>query len=189
MVSSNLHHPGERKTVPADAGARFQDVYASQEQTKWCWAACAHMACAQLNISPAPKQCEIASKQLSRDCCSSPQPCNVAYPMSEIEKLYTQLGIRCRGIERPIEEARLMEEIFADRPVQIGYTYHGAIHGHVVLIIGEHNGRRNGKKYLRVADPAVEDGPRSRMFEEVRSDRGRGTWVWTWIDMRKAETP
>lgn len=188
MESSNLHYPGEHKTVPAIAGATFPQVYATQEQSRWCWAACARMVCAHLQMFPVPRQCEIASKRFNSDCCTSPTPCNVALPMAEIEGFYALLGVSCRGIDGPIQEMRLMQEVFAERPVQVGYTYNTSSVGHVVVIIGEHNGRRNGIKYLRVADPK-QDGRQSLMFEDIRSDSGRGSWAWTWIDMKRAETP
>lgn len=181
----NLYDQGQSVTVPAVAGATFKGVYAAQERTMWCWAACAQMVLAQMGVSPIPKQCEVAAKGFGEDCCAAPDPCNRPYPMHQIETLYQMLGVSSRGIHGPIQESALMEEVFQGRPVQIGYMYQNQVVGHVVVVIGEQTRRRNGQKYLRLADPREKNGKQTVLFADVQTDSGKGRWEWTWIRMER----
>jgi hypothetical protein len=189
MSTSILHHPGQPATVPTAVstavGASFQNVYAAQEQTLWCWAACAQMVLSQLGVVPVPKQCDIACKRFALDCCSTPSICNFAHPIAEIEALYLRLGVSCRSVQAPLEEETLMVEVFAERPVQIHYAYRTSTVGHVVVVIGERNRRRTGLKYLQVADPREKNGKQTLLFDDVRTDSGKGTWTSTWISMMR----
>jgi hypothetical protein len=170
------------------AGANFKDMYAKQEQTYWCWSACAQMVLERLEMRPVPRQCEIAHKRLGTDCCTTPAACNQPCSMSEVAGLYERLGVVCSGVEQPLSEEGLLEELFADRPVQIGYTYSDYPVGHVVVALGETNHpKRGGLKYILLADPAIGKN-RMRIYEDVRTDGGRGVWAWTWIRMSKRGT-
>lgn len=184
---SILHHPGHSAIVPASGGARLADVYAAQQQTMWCWAACAQMVLQCLGVAPALTQCEIAGKRFGVDCCASPGPCNHPCPTAEVENLYITLGVGCHCIEKPLDRERLLAEATAERPVQILYMYLNRTVGHYVLVVGEYSSK-SGRVYLRVADPHETRGKRSVLFEDfedVTTDKGRGTWAWTWFKMKR----
>ncbi|HEV3086971.1 MAG TPA: papain-like cysteine protease family protein [Candidatus Elarobacter sp.] len=65
-----------------------------QEQTNWCWAACARMAAGTFNLG-APKQCEIVTSHLpgAVACCinGATAQCNQALDELRIPALYTAL--------------------------------------------------------------------------------------------------
>jgi len=190
VTVGNLHHPGCPVRVDVLAGASFEQVYAVQERTQWCWVACAQMVLKQLEMLPIPKQCEIAcrSKRFGdADCCGSTEACNSPCSMAHIEQVYCELGVTCTGLEKPIDESQLIKEIFAERPVQIGFTYANATVGHVVLVIGEKTLKKTGQKWLHVADPREMNGKQTLPFDEVKTDSGKGTWIWTWLYMKRKD--
>lgn len=107
--------------------------------------------------------------------------------MAQIEQVYRDLGVLCTGLDKPITEDQLMAEVLLGQPVQIGFTYSNATVGHVVLVIDSKKRRKTGMMMLQVADPREKDGKQTLHFDDVKTDSQRGTWVWTWLYMKRRE--
>jgi hypothetical protein len=104
--------------------------------------------------------------------------------MARVVGLYEKVGVECLYRERPLSHAELLAEVHADRPVQVGFTYGPNQHGHVVVVIGIRSGKGGVNRFM-VADPDPLRGRRVMDFDDLASDRGRGTWARSWIMMKK----
>ena len=131
------------------------------------------------------EQCSIVGLVLGGDACKEPHRYNRAFAMAEIRSLYGKLGLQCDARESQIERERLMDEVLADRPVQVGLSYGSSADGHVVVVVGETT-NRNGQKFLRLADPQ-RDGLRLVPLENIADANGLGKWVWTWSKFEVAK--
>ena len=109
------------EVAPA-AGAAFGAVFTMQEQTRWCWVACAAMALTQLGARPVPAQCELASLRCREDCCAAPERCNQPRPFIDVQPFLQMLHIEAEYLTpSPLPLPDLIEEVLVGRPVLLGY--------------------------------------------------------------------
>jgi hypothetical protein len=94
--------------------------------------------------------------------------------------------VQCVCREGSLSHKELLDEVHAGRPVQVGFTYGPNHDGHVVLVIGLRSGRSGVNRFM-VADPDPARARRVMDFEDLASDRGRGTWARSWIMIRKRD--
>jgi len=151
-----------------------------QDQTQWCWAACADMV---LNYYGAHNfhQCDCANWLFGLSiCCDVPssficnQPCNIG----DVCSLYDRWGLRCSYTEGSVLLATLQFELNHDRPVEIGYAWNGG-GGHVILVTGWF--KTSTDVVLVIKDPTTGSG--TSLYKNLLTAQGKGTWQWTWTNL------
>lgn len=152
----------------------------SQEQSQWCWAACAQMVIRYHGTSKL-RQCQLANGLFDLSgCCKMPGSarCNRPCSIQQVSQVYDQWGIQTIRRTSTVSFETIVSEIEASRPVQVGLRWNTE-GGHVVLVRGW-----NGAKRLRVNDPA-DRGSRWVDYAYLKSAYGRGNWLWSWVGIRK----
>lgn len=159
-----------------------------QEQSNWCWAACAEMVLRYYDGS-AVRQCEFANELFDRtECCLEPSSpaCNRPCEMLDISNLYLSKHIHSKLLEKAVPFFKLQSEIDADRPVEVVYFWRDwGKPGHSVIV---HGWRIDGQEeFVHVNDPA--DGPATMSgivaYSELLIPYGAGDWTYTWIEIRR----
>ena len=159
-----------------------------QEQSNWCWAACAEMVLRYYDDSTV-RQCEFANELFNRtECCLEPSipACNRPCEMPDISNLYSRKHIRSEFVDKAISFSKLQSEIDADRPVEVAYFWKDlGKPGHSVIVRGW---RIDGQEeFVHVNDPA--DSPTSMSeivaYAELLAPYGEGEWTYTWIEIRR----
>jgi hypothetical protein len=158
----------------AVAAAPILDVpFVAQEQTQWCWAACAEMVAAFLDKPPV-RQCELANfLHRQRTCCATPgsDRCNRPCPLEGFPAVYDHLGIPCITNTWPVSAAVVVRELTINRPVEVGYLWYGG-GGHVAIVYGVTAAGR-----FAVHDPWYGSG--SCTYEQLYFAYGLGRWAFT----------
>ena len=117
--------------------AKFLNIpLVRQEQTQWCWAACAVMVLRYYGSSV--KQCELADRMFGLSgCCNAPSSsvCNDSISEGGICALYNDFGLSCNGYSGTITMDMIESEINQDRPVECCFKL-GTLVSHAVVIIG-----------------------------------------------------
>lgn len=143
-------------TNAAGPMAGSQEIVAGrflQRQSNWCWVACARMVANSLaiglSLEEIPEQAQIVQSWIG-------QAANVTQNADQIVGLYRSglLGARidCAQTNGSLSQQTILDEIGADRPVEIGLTFHGG-GGHVVIVAGFVDLGNGTVKYI-VHDPA-----------------------------------
>src|SRR5437660_1156600 len=109
--------------LPPPLGARVLSVpWIKQEQTQWCWAACAQMVLryyANLTV----QQCDLANWLFGlSDCCAAPSSslCNRPCQVSDVCRVYNAFGLRCYSSSGTITLGAVQLEIDQGYPVEPG---------------------------------------------------------------------
>ena len=159
-----------------------------QEQSNWCWAACAEMVL-RYHGGSAIRQCEFANELFDRtECCLEPSSpaCNRPCEMLDISNLYSSKRIHSKLVEKAVPFSKLQSEINANRLVEVVYFWRDwGKPGHSVIVRGW---RIDGQEeFVHVNDPA--DGPATMSgivaYSELLIPYGEGDWTYTWIEIRR----
>jgi hypothetical protein len=152
----------------------------AQQQTFWCWAACAEMVLALKGQSMS--QCAIAGIALNRaDCCSAGgATCNTTIPVADgpgspsIMALYAdpRIGVRATFLPGFLRQQELRDEIEARRPVQAAFDQ--TTTGHIVLVVGWQPDGSDAR--FLVHDP--QDPPQQGFVTHFSLRTGFGTGSW-----------
>jgi hypothetical protein len=164
--------PRAGKAVAAAAPPVLEVPYVAQEQTQWCWAACAEMVAAFLNNTV--EQCELANFLHGQTtCCTTPatRACNRPAQWADICRVYGHLGIHCVTNTWPVSAAVVVNELQQGRPVEVGYLWFGG-GGHVAIIRGV-----TAQGYFAVNDPWF--GAGLYLYQALYLAYGRGRWALT----------
>ncbi|MBA4148856.1 MAG: hypothetical protein H0X66_12140 [Verrucomicrobia bacterium] len=121
-----------------------------QQQTNWCWAACA--ASIKLFYTPSSNwtQCLLANSAFSRtDCCTNPVPsaCNIGWTFKQALQL---TGNFDHQITQKAALVAIRRDVDKCRPIAASIFWHGG-GGHGVVIYGVEDHILGAKIY--VADP------------------------------------
>jgi hypothetical protein len=148
----------------------------SQEQTEWCWAACAQMVL-QFYGNSSVQQCDLASKLFGEPCCANPDSplCNEPAQVPDLAGVYAQWGRNAVLVPGDVPFETLQSEINANRPIEIGFIWNDGT-GHQVLVCGW-NIDGTGP-YLLVNDPKWGSG--AVYYSNLQAAYGWGSWKWTW---------
>lgn len=166
---------------PPLGGRSLPVMQIAQEQTQWCWAACAEMVIRYYGT--AVRQCDEANFLRQRnDCCAAPSSnaCNQPCQVDDVARVYTNWGITCTPQLSQVPFATLSSEIDASRPVEVAFYWTGG-GGHVAIVRG--HGQHEGKPVVQVNDPAYGTGV--TFYESLRTAYGQGQWAVTWTNIRK----
>jgi hypothetical protein len=174
-VADPLHDDG--LPIPMVGAAFFgpsgASISVAQEKTKWCWAASAQMIRRHVRL-PEREQCEIAARRLGKDCCSTPDECNVPLEFDLISALLTENGVSSVRQRAQLDQDTFWAELFEHRPILLAEVFANGTDGHVRVAFGWQKLRRGGL-VARIADPA-EAKKSSTAFEELQNSRWRETW-------------
>ena len=139
-------------------GARTINVpQIPQQQTQWCWAACADMVLHYYGNTEV-QQCDFANWLFGLSgCCSSPSSelCNRPCRVADVSGVYSNWSIRGTPMNRTVSFSTLQSEINAGRPVEVAYQWRGG-GGHVAIICGWDTNSTG--PFVRVNDPAYGSG-------------------------------
>ena len=171
-----------RKPVAAEAAVGappMLDVpYFQQEQSEWCWAACAQMVAAYLgNVNV--RQCELANFLHGQtSCCQVPDSdaCNQPCPYEGIGQVYGHLSVNCISDAFPEIAQVIQRELLAGRPVEVGFLWFGG-GGHVALIRGS-----TAQGVYAVHDPAFGTGLVT--YLSLYTAYGQGRWAYSFGGFR-----
>jgi hypothetical protein len=164
--------------APPPLGARVLNVaWIKQEQTQWCWAACAEMVLGYHgNLSV--RQCDLANWLFGlSDCCTVPSSslCNRPCQVADVCRVYNAFGVRCHSGSGTISQGAIRLELDQDRPVEPGIAWNGG-GGHVVVVRGYYD---DGK--VHVNDPWQGSG--AIIYADLVQAYGMGSWFWTFTDL------
>lgn len=166
--------------APPPLGAKVLNVpLIMQEQTQWCWAACADMVLHYYG-NVAVRQCDLANWLFGlSDCCSVPSSslCNRPCQVSDVCRVYNAFGLRCYSGSGTISFGAIQFEIDQNRPLEPGLAWTGG-GGHVVIVRGYYD---DGK--VHVNDPWYGQG--AITYADLVNAYGLGTWFWTFTDLRR----
>ena len=158
-----------------------------QEQSNWCWAACAEMILRYYDGSVI-RQCEFANELFGETLCclmpSSPD-CNRPCRKKDVSRLYSSKHIYSKLVEETIPFSKLRSEINAGCLVEVAYLWENSGGtGHVVIVRGW---RIDGKEeFVYVNDPGDSLGEyRIVAYSELLAAYGKGNWTYTWIEIRR----
>lgn len=155
-----------------------------QEQTNWCWAACARMAAGTFDLA-APKQCEIVTSYLpgAVACCinGATAQCNQALDEIRIPALYTALKMSAEplGSETVDLTEAAVRNALAGGPV-LALLDLGTFH--FVLVQGMTGGT------YHVGDPKYEDVV-DVPWSQLETAYGNGSLAQVWKVRRAVPSP
>jgi hypothetical protein len=166
---------GVGKQVPLDIAP------VSQEQTNWCWAACAKMTTAYYDDT-LPRQCDFANWLFQQTTCcqsGSSAACNKPAPVVQIAPVYAHWGIGSTFRSTQVAYTALQDQISVGYPVEIAWAWTGG-GGHAVLLVGCTSDASG--QYVWINDPWT--GQQSLMsYADLQSGQGSGVWFATWTDL------
>lgn len=154
------------------AAASVVPRHIQQEQTLWCWVACALMILESQGIA-SPPQCEFVNETFgTASCCedgSSPT-CNDACPPDRVESLLSSRDITLARTG-PVAFQTIKEQVAAGRPVEV---YLSTVNGGHVMVIG---GCYEADGQMLVVNDPLESAPDNWAFESL-AERG---WMFSWM--------
>lgn len=155
--------------------------YIKQEQTNWCWAACAQMVLRRFGNSTV-RQCDLAHRLFGEpSCCDNPSSplCNEAAQVPDIAGVYSAWGRKKpEYVGKSVPFETLQNEINAKRPVEVGFIWKDGT-GHQAIVCGwdvDDTG-----PLLLVNDPKY--GLGAVYYVNLKLAYGWGTWRHTWISI------
>lgn len=165
---------------PPPLGAAVLNVpWIKQEQTQWCWAACAQMVL-RYSGNLTVRQCDFVNWLFGlSDCCAagSTSLCNRPCQVADVCRVYSAFGLRCSYSNGTVSFGGLQFEIDQGRPVEAGLAWTGG-GGHVVIVRGWYD---DGK--IHVNDPWYGHG--AIPYSDLVNAYGQGTWFGTFTDLRR----
>lgn len=169
--------------APPLLGAKSLNVpQIKQEQTQWCWAACADMVLDYYGNAGA-RQCDFVNWLFAQSsCCNVPSSslCNKPCAVGDVCRVYNQWSLNCFNTASSVPFATLQSEINAERPTEVGYAWSGG-GGHVAIIRGWDFNATG--PLLLVNDPYYGSG--GVYYTDLLTAYGLGTWQWTWTGIRR----
>jgi hypothetical protein len=151
-----------------------------QEQTNWCWAACAKMTTAYYDET-LPRQCDFANWLFGQGtCCQAggSAACNKPATDPQVTSVYAQWGIGSTYAFAQVAYSTLQDQISVGYPVEIGWSWTGG-GGHVALVVGCTSDASG--QYVWVNDPGA--GQSLILYSELQSGQGHGVWDATWTNL------
>jgi hypothetical protein len=154
-----------------------------QVQSEWCWATCATMILHYYGNSGI-KKCDFANWLFKQTkCCTDPNSpdCNINCQWSDVKKVYSHWNIKSKQSNKSVLFSKIMFEINAGRPVEVGYVWNSG-GGHVVIVIG-YNASIGARDYIYLNDPIRGHG--WYLYNNILNADGKGTWSYTWTEIQK----
>ena len=153
----------------------------NQEQSKWCWAACAEMVIQYVKPTLDAKQCELVKLEMgtSANCCnpaasSFESACNqTGFP----EECFDHHGIDYKPSETRLSWTRLTKQIDEGNPMLYAWFWNNSFQsGHMVVLYGY--GLVQGEKVLFRYDPIPQVGtdPYILFFDHYKTQIHNETW-------------
>jgi hypothetical protein len=174
-----------------EPGATLNVPQIMQEQSNWCWAACAVMVFQYYGINAGTQQCDLANYLSGQTYCCTPatfpptDPCNQPCPVSPIDNIsgvYSHYGVTCARATGPITFSAIQSEIGANRPIELFFAWNTG-GGHVVLVVGW--GSDANGDYVRVNDPnAGSGGVTYAQLLAYTTGSAFGSWNFTWTGIQ-----
>jgi ABC-type bacteriocin/lantibiotic exporter with double-glycine peptidase domain len=161
---------------PAPSPNPLPVPFLPQDETLWCWAACAAMVLAYYR-NPV-RQCDIASFRFHQDACTASINFNEGIDATLFPSIYDHFGISISPPQGPVDSGTLAGEITDGRPVQVGLV-DGGNNGHVVLVYGFDSGSG-----FFVHDPDAQKDTASIPFTTLQTGMRLGIWRATWINIQ-----
>jgi hypothetical protein len=179
-----------------------------QQQSQWCWAACAEMVLTHYALHK--DQCAIVAEKLAlsddspHDCCGDNEvnfalvACENVLVDDVWRRLHIKSDLKADGVpplDAPlgrVDFATIQDEIKNKRPIEVGIQWHidrGG--GHAVLIIGWTE--KDGKPAVVVNDPlptsllGVNGQSGTLLLSELKKAFGHGKWIHTWTGLAPEE--
>jgi hypothetical protein len=146
-----------------------------QEQTQWCWAACAEMIYHFFGITNW-RQCHMAQVIFGADCCSAPGS-SVCNQPNWVSNALNLVGIHWYWHNTAYSFYGVRNEINGSRPVVARYGWSGG-GGHFVVIRGYYDDTD-----LDVHDPWY--GPGRRTYDSILNAYGMGNWDETYTGISR----
>mgnify|MGYP002388660381 CR=1 FL=1 len=192
MGVHNIDHVEIRPAVPPDKTVVLGVQFTAQEETNWCWAACAQMAI-QLRRTVTMGQCKLATQIFAPNpCCDGPasKPCNkgctpdqviTAFKNNNIPDCQKSDDMNDQGhpVDQPQFFKTIMDEMDNPRPVEICYSLGGSSF-HMVLVTGYYS--QNGTTRFMVLDP--KGGPVCLDSTRLQTLDGTGIWTISWTNIK-----
>lgn len=168
---------------PGAAANPLTVPYQHQQQTEWCWAACAEMVF-RFYGRVFGQQCDLADwLHGPAGCCANPGSgaCNKACAPSDVALVYRNWRVRSSFVYGPILFPDLEAEIQTGQPVEVCWHQAGGTR-HVVLVIGTQTNILG--QWVRMHDPRQKVSRRQVLYNDLLTARGRGSWIFTWTGLR-----
>ena len=124
----------------------------TQQQTQWCWAACASSVCACAGVVPVPSQCELASRYLPGvDCCTNPLPplCNCS---ENTQDVLSDLGLLIAATPGSPTFARADRELALNHVLVLRLRWLISGGGHA-MVVTETRVDNRGAGWFHTEDP------------------------------------
>ena len=158
-----------------------------QEHENWCWAACTQMVL-QFHEKPV-KQCDVARKKFTdQNTCNVENAilnCDEGCTETEVAHIYSKFKITPTPKPSFVEFEVLENEINTHkRPVEVGLQWPG--NGRHLVIVFAAFKNAQGDTLLGVNDPWLGRSPAVH-YESLKTayTDERGTWIRTWLDLKK----
>ena len=151
-----------------------QLIIQTQQQSEWCWAACAVSIARYFNPASTMRQCDVVDLvDPVQDCCMNPSAHNHPEGLTTAVRAVSSLRM---SLDRALSFDELRAEIDAGRPVCAAIAWRSG-GGHAVLITG-YRVLGSGSQHVHVEDPL---NPASDLdFDEFSNAYyGEGTWEAT----------
>jgi len=167
--------------APSTWAARLAVPQIYQEQTEWCWAACAQMVLRYYGNNTV-RQCDLPSRHFGQPCCEDPGSvlCNEPAQVPDIAGIYKDWGrpSAAKYVSGSVPFQTLQGEINAKRPVEVGFIWDDG-NGHQAIVCGwdiDDTG-----PLVLVNDPRWGSG--AVYYANLVLAYGWGSWRHTWISM------
>jgi hypothetical protein len=162
-----------------------------QHEDAWCYAACAEMVINFCIPENAIRQCDIASLVKQANCCAleDVDEClESGCTKDDIGRIFTESGVRFERTSQ-VDLARLESSILGSQlnatppsPVEVVIDWSDGPGSHAVLVTGVLGDQ------VFIVDPLEdEDHGGWQSIDFLQDGFGHGTWVETWLDLRREE--
>ena len=157
VATPKIKAPKKARRLPAAAAAVAPAAAATpvvlsvdqvfQEQSQWCWSACAVMVFGYYFPTIPARQCELAGWLSGNACCMNPGSsfCNIPCPASPsptkpgdlacVEGVFKSHGVQCFAVGNAITQDALLVELQSGRPIGLGLRL-GNSAKHMILVRG-----------------------------------------------------
>jgi len=182
-------------TAPAQPNNPLQISPVLQKESQWCWAACVEMVTAFL--SNPQQQCQAVTNLLTagNPCSNSHDFREIGCSILKMAEVWKSVGVNSKLIRATDDEDlpalefdKLKTEINANRPIEVGISWHGGRGGHAMIVKGY--GKIGGLDSVWINDPLgatskfgsnVKGGEGQILFKDLMEAHGYGAWVCSWM--------
>lgn len=157
----------------------------TQQQTNWCWAACACSISVFFNSAPIwSKQCTLANTAFgisgTNDCCTNGSSSSCNLPCDPNKALTITKNSQQNSFSGAASIPQIQTEINAGHPIFCEMLLNGGNDVHCVVIYGYNFGI--GSASLNIADPEPGVGYSIVPYDTFKSAyRGSGKWNYTYL--------